>query len=80
MPDTLTTKTDLLDHVSAMVCMWPGVDKLRPDQLAALHVFKHEFLAAGFRLYERISPDIARPILQKFMQQLVNELENNQDA
>jgi hypothetical protein len=37
------------------LCDAPLVQDLTPEQIAALHAFKHEVLAAGFHVYEKIS-------------------------
>ncbi len=74
MPDVSPGTKDPLHAVSIMFCAEPPAANMTPEQLAALHVFKHEFLAAGYRLYERISPKLARPILSKLLTQVSQQL------
>ena len=49
----------VLVALASIVCYAPEVKDLTAEQLAALHVFRHEFLAAGYRLYEK-SPSRSR--------------------
>jgi hypothetical protein len=79
MPVAVTVQSNVLARASALLCEAPDISHLRPEELAALHVFKHKVLVAGFQLYEKISPETAHPILVKFMTRLVNEIENNID-
>lgn len=59
----------------APLCDRPTRRQFSPDQLAALHAFKHEVLAAGYRLYEKVPPDVIGPVITAYLKQLVNELE-----
>jgi hypothetical protein len=70
------TEKEALVVVSKLLCQSPDIGKLNPVQLAALHVFKHEFLAAGYRLYEVIPREKANPILVKFLKRVADELMN----
>jgi hypothetical protein len=65
---------DVLHIAAQILCQDPGIGKLTPQQLTAFHIFKHQFLAAGYELYERVSPDIAHPILVAFLKQLSAQL------
>jgi hypothetical protein len=65
---------DVLHLASRILCEDPGIGKLSPQELTAFHIFKHQFLAAGYELYERVSPDIAHPILVAFLKQLSAQL------
>lgn len=47
-------------------CSAPEVEKLNTEQLAALHLFKHEVLGATYRLYLVVPQQMADPILKKF--------------
>lgn len=50
-----------------MFCDAPHVADLSTEQKCALHEFFHEVLAAGYRLYQKVPPDKAGPIIkQKF--------------
>lgn len=53
----------------------PGhlVENLSPQQLAALHSFKHEFAAAGFRLYKDVSPKEADAVVRHFLKDLLEK-------
>lgn len=57
-----------------ILCDAPTRRKLTPDQMAALHVFKHEVLAAGFRVYEKIPPKLAGPIIASQLGNLMDTL------
>ena len=39
---------------------------LTQEHLIALHVFKHEMLAAAYRLYQKVPPHLADPILETY--------------
>ena len=65
---------DVMHIAAQMLCQDPGIGKLSPQQLTAFHIFKHQFLSAGYELYERVSPDIAHPILVAFLKQLSAQL------
>lgn len=49
-----------------LLCPAPEVDDLTAEELAALHVFKHEVLSAGYRLYLHVPQECADPILRKY--------------
>ncbi len=36
-----------------------------PEQQFALHEFFHEVLVAGYKLYQKVPPDIAAPIIKE---------------
>jgi hypothetical protein len=49
------------------------VDKLSAHQLAALHAFKHEVAAAGFRLYKDVSPAEADAVVRHFLGEMLDK-------
>ncbi|MBV8681882.1 MAG: hypothetical protein JO111_03340 [Caulobacteraceae bacterium] len=53
----------------------PGhlITNLSSEQLAALHSFKHEFAAAGFRLYKDVPPKEADAVLRHFLAELLEK-------
>ncbi len=60
--------TDIVTIVSVTpFCDAPDVVDFTPEQQAALHVFKHEVLAAGYRLYQTVPASMAGPLLAKFL-------------
>ena len=65
---------DVLHIASQLLCQDPPINKLNPQQLTALHIFKHQFLTAGYELYERVSPELAHPILVVFLKNLSAQL------
>lgn len=48
-------------------CRAPILKDLTPEQLAALHVCKHEIVAAVFRLYMSVPQDTADQILGNYI-------------
>jgi len=52
-------------------CMQPDIQGLTPEQLAALHVAKHEVLAALFRLYTKVPEDRADGVVVKFLKDAI---------
>ncbi len=68
-----------LDPVGVMsvmpFCAAPDVENFTPEQQAAVHVFKHEVLAAGYRLYETVPASMAAPLLTKLLKTIVAKLE-----
>jgi hypothetical protein len=56
-------------------CSAPEVKDFSAEQLAAMHLFKHEVLAATYRLYMEVPQEVADPILKKFFQLKTTELE-----
>jgi len=54
---------DPLNNIATTSCDYPKIQPLIKEQRAALHVFKHEFLAAGYRLYRIVPAKDAAPIL-----------------
>lgn len=48
-------------------CPAPLVTDLDSGQLAALHAFKHDVAAAGFRLYQQVPPEKADPVVNHFL-------------
>ena len=69
----------LLDPVGMIsimpFCDAPDVVGFTPEQQAALHVVKHEVLAAGYRLYESVPASMSAPLLAKFLKKVAARLE-----
>jgi len=59
---------------TAFFCMDPEVMALTQQQQAALHVCKHEMLAAVYRLYELVPVKTADDVLVKYFGKIVEEL------
>jgi hypothetical protein len=59
-----------------MRCQGPDVKDLSPEELAALHVLKHEMLASLYRLYTTMSEEVAEPIVKSFLISLINDMES----
>lgn len=57
--------SEISKNAAALLCMEPEVSKLEESQRQALHVMKFEMLASLHRLYEKIHPDIAEPIVKR---------------
>jgi hypothetical protein len=55
-------------------CMDPEVMALTQEQQSALHVCKHEMLAAIYRLYEKVPVQTADDILVKHFNEIVDEM------
>ena len=68
MPSTAMKMSVSVGHrLDAQIrCSAPEVKDFSAEQLAALHLFKHEVLAATYRLYMEVPQDVADPILKKF--------------
>ena len=63
-----------LIHELAAAKRCPGgmVEHLTESELAALHAFKHEVVAAGFRLYQNVSSANADPVIRHFVKPLLD--------
>jgi hypothetical protein len=48
-----------------IICDLPDVKDLTPEQRFALHEFFHVVLAAGYKLYQVVPPEQAKPIIKK---------------
>lgn len=46
-------------------CDQPDVKDLTPEQRFAMHEFFHVVLAAGYKLYQIVPPNLAAPIIKK---------------
>ena len=57
----------LASNLISVQCAAPDVQGLAPEQIQALHVFKHEVLVSLHRLYMVVPPDIADPLVDKYM-------------
>lgn len=49
-----------------ILCAPAQTGGLTPEHLIALHAFKHEILAAAYRLYKEVPPHLADPILETY--------------
>lgn len=59
----LTDETaDPLVKVAIVSCDYPHVKHFGPEHLAALHAFKHEVVAAGYRLNQQAPIELAAPV------------------
>ena len=58
-----------------MLCQAADVKDLTPEQLAALHLLKHEMLASLYRLYTKLNEDVAEPIVKSFLKSLINDMD-----
>ncbi len=64
-----TAKPDarsLADAFVKIMCTDPVIYSLTPEQLAALHVCKHEMLASIYRLYMVVPQKTADQVLKKY--------------
>ena len=77
MPSTAMKMSVSVGHRldASIRCSAPEVKDFTAEQLAALHLFKHEVLAATYRLYMEVPQDVADPILKKFFQLKPEDLE-----
>ena len=56
--------------IDKILCMDPVVNDLTPEQLAALHVMKHEILSAIHRVYMHIPSEAADTLFSGFVNRL----------
>lgn len=56
-----------LVHVT---CTYPDIKDLTPEQVNALHVFKHKVLASLHRLYMSVPAELCDPVIDKFLEDL----------
>jgi hypothetical protein len=54
-----------LQATASLKCPAPSVQGLTPEQQAALHLFKHQCLAALYQLYMVVPASKADPIIEK---------------
>ncbi|MEQ1818325.1 MAG: hypothetical protein ABL871_06910 [Terricaulis sp.] len=54
-------------------CTDPDLSKLTADELNLLHLCKHEICASIHRLYVKVGPRKADPILRKYLQTVVDD-------
>jgi hypothetical protein len=52
------------------MCEAPDVEGLTPEQTAAVHLFKHEVLAAAYRLYVNVPAEMVDPLLVRYLEKL----------
>lgn len=67
-------RAKLSRSVERILCMDPVVEDLTPEQLAALHVMKHEVLTSIHRTYMHIPAEIADKLLGGFLGRLSEEM------
>jgi hypothetical protein len=68
-------RAKLSRSVERILCMDPVVEDLTPEQLAALHVMKHEVLTSIHRVYMYIPAEIADKLFGGFLGRLSEELQ-----
>ncbi|HEX4741784.1 MAG TPA: hypothetical protein VH353_10680 [Caulobacteraceae bacterium] len=74
MADKPMVATNLIHELAgAKPCPRALVDKLTAGQLAALHAFKHEVAAAGFRLYKDVPPAEADAVVRHFLSAMLDK-------
>jgi hypothetical protein len=59
-----------------ILCPEPDLKDFTEEQLAALHIFKHEVLGAAYRLYTQVPRAMADPIIGKFFRLSPGEMED----
>jgi hypothetical protein len=69
-PMAITSES--IGATGSIKCPAPVVSHLTPVQQAALHMFKHQCLAALYELYMVVPPKQANPIIEKFLPTLTN--------
>lgn len=62
-----STIEQLAQNLISVECAAPDLQGLAPEQLQALHVFKHKVLASLHSLYMVVPPEIANPLIDKYM-------------
>ena len=73
MTDKPMVATNVFHELAgAKPCPRALVDKLSAEQLAALHAFKHEVAAAGFRLYKEVPPAQADAVVRHFVSEMLD--------
>lgn len=58
------------EAVGSILCANPVINKMDAKQLAAMHVFKHEVLAAFHRVYLEVPANYADPLFAEFIGKL----------
>lgn len=53
-----------MDFLSLNTLCEPPPDQLTLEQRFAVHEFLHTVIAAGYKLYQVVPPDLARPIIK----------------
>jgi hypothetical protein len=67
-----STKSNMMHRLGGVApCPGHVVQHLNPSQLAALHAFKHEVTASGFRLYQEVPAEHADPVIEHFLKTLI---------
>lgn len=56
-----------------MMCGDPDIKGLTEAQLNALHLCKHEMLAAMCRLYTKIKPEVADALIKKYLGKVIDD-------
>lgn len=71
---------DFAKSVEMIICMDPVIKDLSPEQLAALHVMKHEVLASLHRLHMSVPAKIADPLIRKCLARLADDFNQGSEA
>lgn len=56
--------------IGKMLCANPTVSHMEPEHIAAMHVFKHEVMAAFHRVYLTVPSKFADPLIGDFLRVL----------
>jgi hypothetical protein len=67
MTDHKAFTTSLAARGAKLLCMDPDIQGLTPEQLNALHLCKHEMLAAICRCYSVVDPPTADRLIKKYL-------------
>jgi len=57
-------------QVGSMLCADPVINEMDVKQIAAMHVFKHDVLAAFHRVYQTVPPKFADHLIGRFIDAL----------
>lgn len=60
-----------------ILCAPAQTGPLTQEHLTALHLFKHEMLAAAYRLYLKVPPNLADPVLEKYFIVAPDEMDDD---
>ncbi len=71
MADTTTLTAKMAKTLVHVMCTYPELKDLTPEQLAALHVFKHKVLGSLHRLYMSVPANLCDPIIDKFLEGII---------
>ncbi len=71
MADPQSRTAKMAESLVNVMCSYPDLKDLTPEQIAALHVFKHKLLAALHRLYMNVPANLCDPIIDKFLEGII---------